>query len=77
MCSKPDTPKPTPAAAAPVAPTAQEPQKDVEGTDTSTGAAGQRGSRRGDQRRAMRVDVAVANVGGNGATGLNIPQPKG
>jgi hypothetical protein len=25
----------------------------------------------------MALDVSVANVGGSGRTGLNIPQPKG
>lgn len=70
-------PKANPAAAVAVAPTpASAPTPQTAGEGTSS-AAQQRGSRRADARKNMRVDVSVANVGGNGATGLNIPQPRG
>lgn len=72
--------KPTPApAAAPAAPV-------FSGNATVKGA-NERGGRISQSRRQrarnakdnlkMALDVSVANVGGSGKTGLNIPQPKG
>lgn len=69
--------KAQPAPAAAVAPTPVSVPTQTTAAEGTSSAARERGNRRAENRRAMRVDVSVANVGGNGATGLNIPQPKG
>lgn len=69
--------KPQPAPAAAVAPTPVSVPTQTTAAEGTSSAARMRGNQRAENRRSMRVDVSVANVGGNGATGLNIPQPKG
>lgn len=64
---------PSPAASAPaVAPTPAAAQR---GRGRMAGRRSQRRNARDGLK--MALDVSVANVGGSGRTGLNIPQPKG
>lgn len=75
------SPKPNPAVA--VAPAVGSfnrgaaPQNAVEAEGTATAAYKRRQAQQGKNPFRVRLDVASANVGGSGATGLNIPQPRG
>lgn len=82
MCSgggKKSSPAPaakTEAPASSPAASAQTPLTAKEGPQSATTTAGQMARRRraGKGRFTVGLDVNVANVGGTGATGLNIPK---
>jgi hypothetical protein len=86
MCSKPKVKVQKVQAKAGAAPVkAAAPAVAPQNADVAAGARGRSGrmaGRRSQRRNArdglkMALDVSVANVGGSGRTGLNIPQPKG
>lgn len=85
MCSKPKVKVQKVQAKPSAAPVKSAPAVAPANADVAAGARGRSGrmaGRRSKSRNArdglkMALDVSVANVGGSGRTGLNIPQPKG
>lgn len=68
-------PKENPAASVASAPAVRSSQDSVMTSRVGT-ASSRRATQRGDSRNNMKLEVSVANVGGNGATGLNIPSSR-
>lgn len=68
-------PKESPAAAVASAPAVRSVQ-DSAMTAAANTPSSRRAAMRGSGRDAMRLEVSVANVGGSGATGLNIPSSR-